>query len=339
MNNQAEILMLNAAATEPALLAQAAKRLCDGGLVAFPTETVYGLGADATNDKAVTAIYTAKGRPNFNPLIVHVADAAALNEYVEMNSAAENLAAAFMPGALTLVLPRKKNCALSWLVSAGMDTLAVRIPSHPVAQSLIRAAGKPIAAPSANRSGSISPTTPLHVLESLHDQDILILGAGRCPIGVESTILDLTKPAPTLLRPGGITREQIEAVIGPIQDKVLINNANPSAPGQMESHYAPQAAMRLSATGAEHDEALLLFGPEWGVRGGAKRLNLSPRGDLHEAAANLFAMLRELDMPTIKCIAVMPIPETGLGVAINDRLRRAAAPRITSAFNKDGHLT
>lgn len=327
MQNKAEFITLKSGTPNGEALTRAAARLREGGLVAFPTETVYGLGADATNEKAVAAIYEAKGRPSFNPLIVHVAAASTLSWYVEMNKAAETLAAAFMPGALTLVLPRRKNCALSWLVSAGMETLAIRVPSHPVAQALIKITDRPIAAPSANASGTISPTTPLHVMESLGNKDVLVLGAGRCPIGVESTILDMTEETPNLLRPGGVTKEQIEGLIGPIKMQQVVNEQNPSAPGQLESHYAPHATVRLGAAHADTDEALLLFGPEMGVMGGVRRLNLSPSGDLHEAAANLFSMLRELDSSGVKQIAVMAVPETGLGLAINDRLRRAAAPR------------
>lgn len=325
----AKLLSTSAQAPDKELIGQAATALQLGKLVAFPTETVYGLGADATNDKAVASIFAAKGRPSFNPLIVHVAEADQLAQLVDMNAHAADLAAAFMPGALTLVLPRKKDCAISWLVSAGLETLAIRMPSHPVAQALLRASGIPIAAPSANRSGTVSATTPLHVMESLGEQIDMILGAGRCPIGVESTILDLSEATPKLLRHGGVTREQIEAVIGPIMlGSDEENTQHPKAPGQLESHYAPRAELRLGAKSADMDEALLAFGPEMGVNGGKLRLNLSARGNLHEAAANLFAMLRELDQPGITAIAVMPIPATGLGAAINDRLRRAAAPRM-----------
>lgn len=327
MKKQATLLTVEASKPDPAILSRAALTLREGGLVAFPTETVYGLGADATNDRAVAAIYEAKGRPRFNPLIVHVDSVSALQGLVVMNEVAHKLATAFMPGALTLVLPRQKESGISWLCSAGTETLAVRIPSHAVALAFLRAAEKPVAAPSANRSGSISPTTPLHVMESLGERIDLILGAGRCPIGVESTVVDLSGNTPTLLRPGGITREQLEAVAGPLALAKAVNEDNPSAPGQMESHYAPNALVRLHATLAGPDEAFLLFGPELGLVGGVKRLNLSPTGDLHEAAANLFAMLRELDTPAIRSIAVASIPMHGLGMAINDRLRRAAAPR------------
>jgi L-threonylcarbamoyladenylate synthase len=322
----AQLLTVNANKPEQSLIIQAAASLCAGKLVAFPTETVYGLGADATNDKAVTGIFEAKGRPSFNPLIIHVATFEQLRDLVEINTVAENLAAHFMPGALTLVLPRKKNAAVSWLCSAGMETLAVRIPSHPVAHALLKEAKIPIAAPSANRSGTISATTPLHIMESLGDRVDIILGAGRSPIGIESTILDVSGDIPMLLRQGGVTQAQLETVTGKL--KIFSGHTNtPTSSGQLESHYAPNARVRLNATHATADESLLTFGPEMGIMGGKRRLNLSDRGDLHEAASNLFAMLRELDKPDIKTIAVMPIPETGLGLAINDRLLRASAPR------------
>lgn len=321
-----KLLNLSASSPDKAFIAEAAAALCEGKLVAFPTETVYGLGADASSDKAVASIFAAKGRPSFNPLIVHAATPERLHDFVEMNALAENLAAYFMPGALTLVLPRRKDAPISWLCSAGLETLAVRVPSHPVARALLAEARIPIAAPSANRSGSISATSPLHVMESLGDKVDIILGAGRSPIGLESTILDLTRGIPTLLRQGGVTQEQLEAITGPLEI-FSGHTATPSAPGQMESHYAPNALVRLNAAQASADEAFLTFGPELGVKGGKIRLNLSERGDLHEAAANLFAMLRELDKPDIKTIAVMPIPLHGLGLAIHDRLTRASAPR------------
>lgn len=310
-----------------AAIARAGALLRAGELVAFPTETVYGLGGDATNDKAVAAIFAAKGRPTFNPLIAHVAEIDAVHDLVMMDDRAESLALALWPGPLTLVLPRRADCRLSLLVSAGLDTVAVRVPAHPVARAVLRAAGVPVAAPSANRSGAVSPTTPLHVAESLGERVSLILAGGRCPIGVESTILDLSGPEPTLLRPGGVPREALEALVGPLATAGGEQPAAPRAPGQLASHYAPHAAVRLDARDAAPDEALLAFGPDRFVRGGRTRLNLSETGDLDEAAANLFAMLRALDRPEHRAIAVMPIPEQGLGAAINDRLRRAAAPR------------
>ncbi len=310
----------------PTALAHAGALLRAGELVAFPTETVYGLGADATDDRAVAAIFAAKGRPHFNPLIVHVPDAADAAAYVLFDDRAIALAGHFWPGPLTLVLPRRAESGLSLLVSAGLDTVAVRAPNHPVAQALLKAAGRPVAAPSANRSGAVSPTTPLHVVESLGDRVAMVLAGGRCPVGLESTVLDVSGETPVLLRPGAVLREEIERLIGPILVSISDPDA-PKSPGQLESHYAPNAAVRLDAQAAENDEALLSFGPDSFVRGGVEKLNLSPNGDLDEAAANLFHHLRALDKPGVRAIAVTPIPHEGLGVAINDRLRRAAAPR------------
>lgn len=307
-------------------VAEAAALLRAGKLVAFPTETVYGLGGDATNDRAVAAIFEAKGRPQFNPLISHVLDAAAAQSLVQWSETAEKLAARFWPGPLTLVLPRAKDSPISLLATAGLDTMAIRAPSHSVAQALIRATGRPIAAPSANRSGAVSPTRAEHVAESLGERVPLILDGGPCLVGVESTVLDLTAAQPTLLRPGGATREGIEAVVGPIalSDAIPGGEAAPRSPGQLASHYAPARPVRLGATSVSADEGLLAFGPG-APQGAMLTCNLSPSGDLGEAAANLFAMLRSLDRPGIGRIAVMPIPQTGLGLAINDRLRRAAA--------------
>ncbi len=307
-------------------VAEAARLLRDGQLVAFPTETVYGLGGDATNERAVAAIFEAKGRPQFNPLISHVLDADEARKFVRWNDTAGKLAARFWPGPLTLVLPRSPGSPIALLATAGLDTVAIRAPSHPVAQALIRAAGRPIAAPSANRSGAISPTRAEHVAESLGDRVPLILDGGPCLVGVESTVLDLTSAMPTLLRPGGATREAIEAVVGPIavSDALPSGSSARKSPGQLESHYAPARPVRLGASTVGADEGLLAFGPTV-APGAMLTYNLSPSGDLGEAAANLFAMMRTLDRPGIGRIAVMPIPETGLGLAINDRLRRAAA--------------
>jgi len=314
-------------------IARAAELLRSGGLVAFPTETVYGLGADATDDRAVAGIFEAKGRPRFNPLIVHVPDMDAAEAVVRFDQRAERLAETLWPGALTLVLPRRSDSPLSLLVSAGLESVAVRVPNHPVARSLLKATGRPIAAPSANRSGAVSPTTPLHVSESLGHRVGLILAAGRCPIGLESTVLDLTGADPVLLRPGGVTREELEALLGTAMLTASSDEPeSPKSPGQLASHYAPGRPVRLGAHDAAPDEALLAFGPDTFIRGGVTRLNLSPQGDLFEAAANLFAMLRALDRPEHAAIAVMPIPEQGLGVAINDRLRRAAAPRGSASL-------
>lgn len=305
---------------------EAARLIREGELVAFPTETVYGLGGDATNERAVAKIFEAKGRPQFNPLISHVLDAGEARALVQWNDIADKLAARFWPGPLTLVLPRAKNSPIALLATAGLDTAAIRAPAHPMAQALIRAAGRPIAAPSANRSGAVSPTRAEHVAESLGDRVKLILDGGPCEVGLESTVLDLTTSTPILLRPGGATREAIEAVIGPIalSDAIPSGDAARKSPGQLASHYAPARPVRLNALSVAGDEALLAFGPR-PPAGARQTLNLSPDGDLTEAAANLFAYLRGLDQPANTRIAVMPVPQTGLGLAINDRLRRAAA--------------
>lgn len=318
-------------------VARAAEILRRGGLVAFPTETVYGLGGDAGDDHATAAIFAAKGRPSFNPLIVHFPDAAAAAQTAVFDERADILAQSFWPGPLTLVLPRRVGARLSLLVSAGLDSVAVRAPDHPLAQKLLRAVGRPIAAPSANRSGSVSPTTPQHVTEGLGDRIDAVLAGGRCAVGLESTVLDLTGALPTILRPGAVLAEDISALIGPVAtfgDTIDAagadengRQARPKSPGQLLSHYAPAAPVRLEALSAKDDEGFLTFGPDQFSRGGRERLNLSPAGDLHEAAANLFAYLRRLDACGVAGIAVMPIPAVGLGLAINDRLRRAAAPR------------
>ena len=303
-------------------IAQAARILREGGLVAFPTETVYGLGADATNGKAVARIYEAKRRPRFTPLIAHVENLAAARDLVEFNSAALALAERFWPGPLTLVLPLRAGArhTVSGLVTAGLGTLAVRVPAHPVALRLLAAAGVPVAAPSANLSGRVSPTNARHVEQDLGGAVDAILDGGATEAGVESTIASFA-PAPTLLRPGGLAREEIEAVLGMrLQD---YRAETIQAPGQLESHYAPRAQLTLNATQARAAEALLAFGPGYPEA----VLNLSPGGDLREAAANLFAYLRELDARGPARIAVTPIPGNGLGEAINDRLARAAAPR------------
>jgi L-threonylcarbamoyladenylate synthase len=304
----------------------AARLIRAGELVAFPTETVYGLGADATSGRAVAKIFEAKGRPQFNPLISHVLDAGEAQRFVRWNDTADKLAAKFWPGPLTLVLPRAAESRIALLTTAGLDTVAIRAPAHPMAQALIRAAGLPIAAPSANRSGSISPTRAEHVSQSLGDRVGLILDGGPCAVGVESTVLDLTSQRPVLLRPGGATREAIEAAIGEIavSDALPEGDTPRKSPGQLHSHYAPAQPVRLEATTVTSSESLLAFGPN-PIAGGRRTLNLSVTGDLGEAAANLFAHLRALDRPDTARIAVMPVPHTGLGLAINDRLRRAAA--------------
>ena len=308
---------------------RAAGLLRAGRLVAFPTETVYGLGGDATDDRAVAAIYAAKGRPQFNPLIIHVHAAAALDDLIVWNDTARLLADQFWPGPLTLVLPRRTGAPISLLASAGLDTLAVRVPAHPVARALLQAAGRPIAAPSANASGRLSPTTPFHVAESLDGKIDLILAGGKAQIGVESTVLDMTGASPVLLRPGGIAQEQLEKLIGVIGMGGVEPDGDAArpAPGMLTTHYAPHIPLRMNADSVAAGEALLAFGPDMFIRGGALRLNLSPEADPAEAAANLFAMLRQLDQPQFSGIAVMPIPAVGLGAAINDRLQRASAAR------------
>ena len=297
----------------------AAKIINKGALVAFPTETVYGLGADATNDKAVAKIFEVKQRPTFNPLIIHFSNKENVNDTVEIDTKARKLAKAFWPGALTMVLPRKKKCNVSLLASAGLKTLAVRIPNHPLAQSFINATGVPIAAPSANKSGEISPSAAEHVLQSLGNKIDVILDGGPCCVGIESTVIDLSARIPTLLRPGSITHQELESVIGRVS-LVQDETKPPNSPGMLHRHYAPSIPLRLNAKKAEPGEALLAFGQDVSAR----HANLSRLGDLTEAAANLFAMLRMLDQPEFIGIAVMKIPNKGLGVAINDRLKRAA---------------
>ena len=297
-------------------IAEAARLLAGGGLAAFPTETVYGLGADANNGEAVAAIFAAKGRPRFNPLIVHVPDLEAARRQAVFNPLAEKLAARFWPGALTLVLPRRADATVSLLVSAGLDSVALRVPSHPVAAALLRAVGRPLAAPSANASGRITATSAAHVAAELGGRVDLILDGGATPLGLESTVIGFGGEKAVLLRPGAVAREEIEAITGPL----TAADGAIRSPGQMESHYAPHARLRLNAAHAQSGEALLGFGAvaeAW--------LNLSPQGDLKEAAANLFSMLRDMD-DQVAAIAVSPIPATGLGEAINDRLRRAAVP-------------
>jgi len=308
-----------------AAIDRAAQLLCAGELVAFPTETVYGLGGDARDEDAVARIFAAKGRPRFNPLIVHVPDLAAAEALAAFDERARLAARHFWPGPLSLVLPRRADSGLSLLASAGLDTVALRAPAHPVAQALLRAAKRPIAAPSANRSGRVSPTTAAHVAAELGDRVALVLDAGACPVGIESTVLDLTGAAPALLRPGGVTLEQLTAIFGHIETAPPGESA-PRSPGRLPSHYAPGLPLRLDVSNARPGEALLAFGPA-PPSGFAEVLFLSQSGDLVEAAANLFAMLRRLDRPEFTGIAVMPIPDKGLGRAINDRLRHAAAPR------------
>ena len=298
---------------------KAAEILRGGGLAAIPTETVYGLGADATNDLAVARIYEAKGRPHFNPLITHVAKVEAALALADFPAEARTLAARFWPGPLTLVLPRKAGCPVSLLASAGLPSIALRVPHHALAQELLREVGRPIVAPSANPSGRISPTTAAHVREGLGAKVDMILDGGRCAVGLESTIVGLLDDTPRLLRAGGLARENIEEVLGRKLEAALAGTFH--APGQLESHYAPRAKMRLNANEWREGEGRLGFGAF------DAPLNLSRKGDVVEAAANLFSMLHQLDATGSSTIAVAPIPEVGLGEAINDRLRRATAPR------------
>lgn len=314
---------------DSAAIDDAARLIGDGGLVAFPTETVYGLGADATNGRAVAAIFETKGRPRFNPLIVHVPDLAAAERIAVVGPHARLLAEVFWPGPLTMVLKRRAESGLSDLVSAGLDTVAVRVPGHPVAQALLAATGRPLAAPSANRSGRMSPTRAEHVAEDFGGDVALILDGGATVYGVESTVIDASRfDGVRLLRPGAVTRGALQAVLmGPLaEEDPGIDATAPMSPGQLASHYAPNAQLRLDATDVRAGEALLAFGAAVPATDGPS-INLSEAGDLAEAAAALFAALRSLDATGAQTIAVMPIPEHGLGEAINDRLRRAAAPR------------
>jgi len=300
---------------------EAAEALKKGELVAFPTETVYGLGADATNDQAVATLFAAKGRPSFNPLISHVADANAAFALGVFSDDAKKLAEAFWPGPLTVVVPRAAKCPVSLLASAGLPSIALRVPDHPLALELLRAVGRPVVAPSANLSGRVSPTTAAHVKRGLGKKVSLILDGGPCTVGVESTVVSFMNARATMLRPGGLEREAIEQVLGHGLD-IEADSAPPHSPGQMESHYAPHAHLRLEATVPWKGESFLGFGSH-----DNGPYTLSAQGDLIEAAANLFRMLHELDGLGVKAIAVAPIPHEGLGEAINDRLRRAAAPR------------
>ena len=309
---------------DPAAIEAAACCLTAGGLVAFPTETVYGLGAAAGNGAAIARLYAAKGRPRFNPLIAHVADVTAARRCGRFDAAAEQLAAAFWPGPLTLVLPKQADCGVAHLALAGLDSVAVRVPAHPVALALLVAFKEPVVAPSANRSGHVSPTSAVHVLADLRGRIDMVLDGGNCPIGVESTVVACVG-APRLLRPGGLPRDEIERVIGRALDIAPTADEKPLAPGMLSSHYAPKARLRLNASEAEPGEALLAFGAA--PASDALTLNLSPRGNLIEAATNLFSHLRALDTSGAKTVAVMRVPRKGLGEAINDRLARAAAPR------------
>jgi len=315
----------------------AAKAISDGDVVAFPTETVYGLGANALDDKAIAKIFEIKKRPQHNPLIVHFHDKNIVEHYAEMNDTARQLAAHFWPRPLTLVLPLRSDSGLSELCSAGLKTIAVRVPAHRTAQALLKMTGLPIAAPSANLSGTVSATSPVHVMKTLKGRVPYVLADGFADIGLESTIIDLSTETPCLLRYGSITQKQIEDDLGRKID--VFDSAQhikkPKSPGQLLKHYAPSIPVRLNAVDVEEGEALLAFGSTkfMGLRSGghvsimpsASKLNLSEEGDLYEAASNLFKMLHDLDIKDHSAIAVMPIPKMGLGLAINDRLERAAA--------------
>ena len=315
-----------------AAVAAAARSLAEGGLVAFPTETVYGLGADAGNATAIARLYQAKGRPAFNPLIAHLSDLSAAQRIAHFDATALLLAKAFWPGPLTLVLPKTTDCAVADLATAGLDTIAIRLPAHPVARDILRAFGGPVVAPSANLSGHVSPTTAAHVQSDLSGRIDLIVDGGPVAVGVESTIVGCFEEL-RLLRPGGLPRGEIERVLG----RALVqapqdadnDSGQPLAPGMLASHYAPRTAVRLNASSVEPGEALLAFGPAVvpGVDAARSVMNLSARGDLNEAAANLFGYLRTLDTKGAHRIAVMPVPGHELGEAINDRLRRAAMAR------------
>jgi L-threonylcarbamoyladenylate synthase len=319
--------MTRFAEASPEAIADAAACLRAGGLVAMPTETVYGLAADATSDAAVAAIYAAKERPAINPLIAHVLDMDAARTHAVFGPEAETLARAFWAGPLTLVLPVASTCRISLLARAGLETVAIRSPSHETARALIDAAGVPLAAPSANRSGAVSPTTAAHVAADLDGRVDWILNGGPCRHGLESTIVACLAGRPQLLRPGAITREAIESALGSPIDSTSLTRAAPNAPGQLASHYAPKAELRLGAASASGDEAALDFGGSLKCAATSARLDLSPSGDLIEAASHLFSYLRALDAAGVARIAVAPIPSHGLGTAINDRLHRAAAPR------------
>lgn len=306
----------------PGVLDQAVRAIQSAEAVAVPTETVYGLAANAYSDAGVGQIYQIKGRPQFNPLIVHVADPDDADRLVDLSPEARTLIKAFWPGPLTLVAPLKLGHGISPIVLAGNATLAIRCPDAPVIQALIRQSGAPLAAPSANSSGSLSPTTADHVASSLAEWDGLVLDGGPCRVGLESTIVDVSRRSAVLLRPGGVSVEALEALVGPLESELLSDQ--PKAPGQLKSHYAPRASLRLNVTHPEPDEAYLAFGPFDGDH--HKVVNLSPGGDLVEAATNLFAALNALDNDSER-IAVGPIPTDGLGAAINDRLLRAATKK------------
>lgn len=313
---------------------EAARLIRAGALVAFPTETVYGLGADATDDRAVAAIFDAKRRPRFNPLIVHVPDLDAARALARFDERAERVAEALWPGPISLVLPRQPNCPVSLLASAGLPSLAVRVPDHPVALALLRAVARPVAAPSANVANRLSPTAAAHVAEGLGDRVTMILDGGPCRVGVESTVLDLCGSAPIILRQGGVTMERLTSLVGtPVESSSAADGEARPSPGMSLRHYAPERPLRLRVAEGRAGEALLAFGPLIPPGQWAKVMNLSPSGDVVEAAANLFAMLHALDRPEYAAIAVATIPGEGLGRAINDRLTRAAATSVDKGYS------
>jgi len=330
MSDRPDTLQTEVLDVDPAGLDRAAALLRAGQVVAFPTETVYGLGGDGTDDRAVAAIFAAKGRPRINPLILHVAEPDAAAGIAEMSPRARDVAAAFWPGPLTLVLSRRAEGGVSLLATAGLDTVAVRVPRHATARALLARVGRPVAAPSANASGGLSPTRAAHVLASLGGRIAAVVDGGPCSVGVESTVVDLTGPAPVLLRPGGLSIEELETVVGPVRIAGAAEDdpKAPRSPGRLLRHYAPRTAIRLDARSVEPGEALLAFGATGGMATSGPVRNLSPAGDPTEAAANLFAMLHDLDALAPAGIAVMSIPDAGLGQAVNDRLRRAAAAQM-----------
>lgn len=329
MNDLGSMHQTERLAPDAAGLARAAAILRRGGLVAFPTETVYGLGADATDAEAVARIYAAKERPSFNPLIAHVGSFRTARNQGIFDETAARLAEAFWPGPLTLVVPAASTCTISDLARAGLDSIGLRVPAHPLAHRLLEQTDRPVAAPSANRSGRVSPTDPDHVLGDLEGRIDAVLDGGASQVGIESTIVSCLGGTPRLLRPGGVPREAIEALLGRRLEAGPEAGPTPLAPGMLASHYAPRARVRLNATSFLPGEAALLFGaePPKSANEAHATLNLSKSGDLVEAAAHLFSSLRQLDASGAATIAVSPIPETGLGEAINDRLRRAAAER------------
>lgn len=307
----------------PSAIANAARLLRAGELVGFPTETVYGLGADATHGRAVAAIFEAKGRPQFNPLIVHVSNHAAAQRLGVFGALANRLAEAIWPGPMALVVRQMAGSPVAVLATAGLDTIALRVPRHPVALALLIAAGCPVAAPSANRSGHVSPTLAAHVAADLGTRVAMILDGGSCEVGLESTVIDATGDVPVVLRLGGIDAAEIAAACGIEPILAVVGGERPVSPGQLLSHYAPSVPIRLRVCAVADGEGLLAFGPH-ALHYAGPTVNLSPQGDLREAAANLFAALRQLDALGVTGIAAMPIPDHGLGAAINDRLRRAA---------------